>query len=106
MVAMMCAKKFCRGCLLCAALATWLAVGAAAARAQSDTPYEQEPILYSAPEVNDPVARLQKRLDQGEVKLAHDDRNGYLRSVLELLEIPMSSQTLVFSKTSFQRDCI
>jgi len=52
------------------------------------------------------VARLQKRLDSGEAKLKFEDAHGYLRSVLELLEIPVSSQMLVFSKTSFQRDRI
>lgn len=76
------------------------------ARAQSDSPFEQEPIFYSGPEVNDPIARLQKRLDEGMVNLEYDDRHGYLRSVLEFLEIPISSQMLVFSKTSFQRDRI
>ncbi len=79
---------------------------AATARAQSDSPYEQEPILYSTPEVNDPVTRLQKRLDAGEAQLKYDAAHGYLQSVLELLEIPVSSQMLVFSKTSFQRDRI
>ncbi len=79
---------------------------AGAARAQSDSPYEQEPILYSTPEVNDPVARLQRRLDAGEARLEYNDAHGYLRSVLELLDIPVSSQMLVFSKTSFQRDRI
>jgi hypothetical protein len=82
------------------------AIAAAPARAQFDATYEQEPIAYSSPAVGDPVARLQKRLDDGEVTLKYDDRNGYLRSILELLEIPVSSQMLVFSKTSFQRDCI
>jgi hypothetical protein len=79
---------------------------ATTAGAQSDSPYEQEPILYSTPEINDPVARLQKRLDAGEVSLKYDDAHGYLRSVLELLDVPVSSQMLVFSKTSFQRDRI
>src|SRR5262245_55094226 len=76
------------------------------AHAQSDSFYEQDPIRYSTPETNDPVARLQKRLDSGEAKLKFDDAHGYLRSVLELLDVPVSSQMLVFSKTSFQRDRI
>jgi hypothetical protein len=74
--------------------------------AQYGATYEQEPVSYGSPEVDDPVARLQKRLDGGQSALKYDDRNGYLRSVLELLEIPVSSQMLVFSKTSFQRDRI
>jgi len=75
-------------------------------QAQYGATYEQEPVSYSSPAVDDAVARLQKRLDAGEAILKYDDCNGYLRSVLELLEIPVSSQMLVFSKTSFQRDRI
>jgi hypothetical protein len=72
----------------------------------SDSPSEQAPISYSSPEVDDPVSRLQKRLDRGEARLTHDRRHGYLKSVLELLDVPVSSQGLVYSKTSFQRDRI
>src|SRR5262245_34906008 len=90
---------------LCSTMLIVTALGATA-RAQSDSFYEQDPIRYSTPELNDPVARLQKRLDAGEAKLKFDDSRGYLRSVLELLEVPVSSQMLVFSKTSFQRDRI
>jgi hypothetical protein len=89
--------------LIAAAL---LSVSAVRASAQYGATYEQEPVSYGSPEVNDPVARLQKRLDAGEAVLKYDDRQGYLRSVLEHLEIPVSSQMLVFSKTSFQRDRI
>lgn len=69
---------------------------------QGFVPYSDEPINYRTGKVNDPVARLQEKLKRGDVQLAYDDKNGYLRSVLEALEIPLSSQTLVFSKTSFQ----
>src|SRR5262245_53528125 len=41
----------------------------------SDT-YEEEPISYSSPEVNDPVARLQERLNFGEAKLEFDKETG------------------------------
>lgn len=51
---------------------------------------------------NDPVARLQRRINSGEVKLEYSEKNGYLESVLKLLGVPASSQGLVFSKTSFQ----
>jgi hypothetical protein len=90
-----------RGALILAAL---LALSTTA-RA-SDTPAEQEPISYSSPEVDDPVARLQRRLDRGEVQLKFDAEHGYLRSVLDFLKAPISSQGLVYSKTSFQRDRI
>lgn len=52
--------------------------------------------------VGDPIARLQGRIDAGKVALAHDDDYGYLKSVLRELRIPFNSQSLVFSKTSFQ----
>jgi len=65
--------------------------------------FEQEPINYHTAPVNDPVARLQKAIAEGDVKLEFDKQHGYLRSVLESLEISPSSQMLVFSKTSFQR---
>jgi hypothetical protein len=52
--------------------------------------------------LNDPVAKLDKRLARGEIKLHYDSQHGYLKSVLDALHISVSSQTLVFSKTSFQ----
>jgi hypothetical protein len=71
--------------------------------ARADLPYEAEPINYMKAPVHDPVARLQERLDRGEVKLEYDaKRGGYLASVLEALGVSETSQTLVFSKTSFQ----
>lgn len=48
------------------------------------------------------MARLQQRLERGEVKLDDDETTGYLTAVLKELQIPVSSQGLVFSKTSFQ----
>src|SRR5690242_7318050 len=38
---------------------------AVAAPARGDLPIEQEPIRYSAATADDPVARLQKKLDRG-----------------------------------------
>ncbi len=64
--------------------------------------YERPPINYLNAEVHDPVARLQQRLVSGEVKLDHDPKHGYLPAVLQALDVPVSSQTLVFSKTSLQ----
>jgi hypothetical protein len=54
----------------------------------------------------DPVALLQGRIDSGEVRLEYSPVRGYLDAVLEALEVPVSSQTLVFSKTSLQADLI
>lgn len=68
--------------------------------------FDGEPILYSSAKVDDPVARLEAQLESGEATLRRDDAHGYLPSILEALDIPVSSQVLVFSKTSFQRDRI
>jgi hypothetical protein len=76
-----------------------------AARAQSDL-YEGEPIRYLTATATDPIARLQAALDQGSKTLTRDGRLGYLKSVLDALDIDPESQVLVFSKTSFQRDRI
>jgi hypothetical protein len=54
----------------------------------------------------DPVAQLQQRLDRGEATLEYDAKWGYLPSLLKNLHVPISSQTLVFSKTSLQIDHI
>ena len=69
---------------------------------QGYLPFADAPINYRSSELNDPVARLEKRLERGEVKLRYDARHGYLKSVLDALHISVDSQTLVFSRTSFQ----
>ena len=69
---------------------------------QGFLPFADAPINYRSSELNDPVAKLEKRLEQGELKLHYDPRHGYLKSVLDALHIAVSSQALVFSKTSFQ----
>jgi hypothetical protein len=65
-------------------------------------PLDHEAIQYGKASVDDAISRLQRRIDSGEVKLQADDNFGYLRSVLRALDVPESSQALVFSKTSFQ----
>jgi hypothetical protein len=70
---------------------------------QGYVPYSDAPINYRTQALNDPVALLQKQLDEGKVSLTFDDKDhGYLKSVLSLLKVPVDSQALVFSKTSFQ----
>jgi hypothetical protein len=74
-----------------------------AVRNQGYIPYSDAPINYRTAALNDPVAQLQKQLDAGKASLVYDDQDhGYLKSVLALLKVPVDSQTLVFSKTSFQ----
>ena len=57
-------------------------------------------------DADDAAVLLQRRLDSGEAKLTYEPGQGYLRSVLQNLKIPESSQTLVFAKSSFQLDHI
>ena len=54
----------------------------------------------------DAVARLQLKIDSGEVVLQFDGKHGYLSSLLKDLNIPVSSQSLVFSKSSEQEAVI
>jgi len=64
--------------------------------------FEDEPINYGTVEVNDPIAKLQAAMDSGEFELPFDDKHGYLPALLDKLNVSLSSQILVFSKTSFQ----
>lgn len=68
--------------------------------------YEQPPIDYLKAPVYDRVAELIGRLDAGTTKLEYTSEHGYLASVLRELQVPVSSQVLVFAKTSLQRDRI
>lgn len=65
-------------------------------------PLDHPAIRYMDARVSDAVTRLNERIQKGEVKLAFDDHFGYLAAVLRELHVPISSQVLVFSKTSFQ----
>jgi hypothetical protein len=83
----------------------WLilpASGQIAVRKQGYVPFSGEPINYLSDALHDPIAKLQQRISRGEVNLEYEPVHGYLKSVLQTLDIPISSQTLVFSKTSFQ----
>ncbi len=80
-------------------LLLWLAPAIATAQRAS---FEKEPINYQTAPVSDPVAKLIERLKANESKLEFDQQHGYLKSILKELEVPISSQVLVFSKTSLQ----
>jgi hypothetical protein len=58
------------------------------------------------PTPDDPVARLGRRIERGEAKLEFQPETGYLRSLLDQLDVRADSQVLVFSKTSFQQQLI
>jgi hypothetical protein len=94
------ANRFRQACLFAMAWVVSTAI------AHAELPYESEPINYLTAPVDDPVGRLQAKLDRGEATLNYDEQQGYLADVLRELGIARSSQMLVFSKTSFQRSKI
>jgi hypothetical protein len=66
----------------------------------------QVPQVPAGAALLDPVALLNRKIERGEAKLRYTPERGYLSSVLKELGIPVSSQTLVFSRTSLQTDRI
>ncbi len=87
-----------------AGVALWVAAVLAASAQLRMTPAQMRAhpaIAYEGP-TNDPVARLNERLRRGDLQFTSEPVRGYLRSVLAALDVPESSQLLVFSKTSFQ----
>jgi hypothetical protein len=90
-----------RRALLSVVLASGLAV-AAGIEETTYVPYDHPAIQYVERPPNDAVARLQKQIDSGAVKLEYTPGFGYLPSLLKNLGINIDTQMLVFSKTSFQ----
>lgn len=81
-----------------------LAFGFLVARpAYSQTDFNQKPIEYKTSPVSDTVHKLKLALESQGTQPTWDKRLGWLPAILEQLQIPTSSQTLVFSKTSLQR---
>lgn len=75
----------------------------AALLVSADQPsYELPPVNYSRSRPTDRIAALQVEIDAGRATLARDPDHGYLRPLLDRMGVPVSSQVLVFSKTSFQ----
>lgn len=67
---------------------------------------EREPIEYSKATPSNSITTLQSRIKAGTSQLEYHHDDGYLRSLLRELKVPLSSQVLVFSKTSLQRNRI
>ena len=89
-------RSRCVTALLCAVSST----------ATGQLTFDHAPIHYSTTTPVDAIAKLQARLDDGDSRLAFDKEHGYLKSVLEELQISVSTQLLVFSKTSLQQHAI
>ena len=88
-----------------AAILLWGTIVAAGGQGRSIFPgtLDQHPAIdYRGTTLDDPITRLQRELAAGRNRLAFDGRQGYLRSVLAALEVPVESQLLLFSKTGIQ----
>jgi hypothetical protein len=59
-------------------------------------------IRYANGPTNNPIGALNRKLADGTARLQFEPVSGYLRSVLDALDVPVASQALVFSQTSFQ----
>jgi hypothetical protein len=59
-------------------------------------------IQYRTKPTRDPITALQQRIDSAAIALSSDGPSGVLRSLLRELDVPLSSQIMVFSKGSVQ----
>jgi len=87
-----------RACLILVGVATASCIGPASAQID----YEAAPIHYGRRPADDRIATVARRLEKGTLQLESAARHGLLPALLRALEIPVASQCLVFSKTSFQ----
>src|SRR5437764_1116159 len=79
-------------------LSTLLAVGA-------EDVFERAPLCYSSATPRDAISALEAKLGSGVLRLEGDEKQ-VVRKLLAILKVPETSQMLVFSKTSFQKDRI
>lgn len=82
-----------------------VAIAATAARGQNVPDYELPPVSYSASTPHDAFAAVQAKLASGELRWGGDEKQR-LQALLGALGVPVATQTVVFSRTSFQRDRI
>ncbi|MAG93146.1 MAG: hypothetical protein CMJ48_05290 [Planctomycetaceae bacterium] len=69
---------------------------------EAGMPFEEAPINYNETKARDAVMKVKYRMAKGDLELKYDEQFGYLPALLKALEVPLSSQTLVFAKTSLQ----
>ena len=68
--------------------------------------YEEAPISYSDTKPKDPIAKMIIPYEQGKLALDKTSEKAFLHSLLDMLNVPLESQALVFSRTSAQNDRI
>ena len=83
-----------------------IGVSAPVVLAQYLSAAEHPAIAYARSAPTDRISRLQQAIDSGETVLEFDPERGYLPALLRALQVPVSSQGLVFSRTSLQVDRI
>ena len=81
-----------------------LAVAAAQPRTLFPGTLDQHPAIdYRASALADPITSLQRQMTAGAVALEFEATpQGFLKSLLTILEVPVESQILLFSKTGIQ----
>ena len=88
-----------------AAAGLWLVVAVAFADQRAHFPgtLDQHPSIdYRGGAVSDVVTLLLRDVNDGRTKLSFEGEQGFLRSLLEKLDVPVESQILLFSKTGIQ----
>ena len=73
-----------------------------------DTHFVPEPddpvIAYARQPTTDPVAVLNREIEAGKVRLRFDGEQGYLRSALDALRVPIESQMWSSQKPAFKHN--
>ena len=92
--------------LLAGAVALSSTVGVSVAQQRRSGAFDQSinhpSIKYLTADTNTVVDQLNAKLRDGLAKLEFDEKTGYLKSVLKLLDVPVESQVLVYTQTSLQ----
>ncbi len=95
-----------RAAVIAGGLIATTGAGAATLAERFSASHRHPAIEYGTRPRTDRVAQLNERLRTGEASLRFDRRRGFLPAVLDALDVPVESQTLVFSKTSLQSEFI
>ena len=87
---------------------TTVAVGVSQTRRTGafDQSINHPAIKYLVADTDTVVDRLNAKLRDGSAKLVWDDKTGYIKSVLALLDVPVESQVMVYTQTSLQSQYI
>ena len=86
-------------CLVVVGMVWTCLTSSGSARADDRFPLRQQPIDYFGESTDNVVAALAAKLERGEARLVYDETSpqGYLRSLLGLLDVPVESQVLNFT---------